>query len=110
MNYNDTIEQGATFYREVTLYTDISKTTPTNLTDKTPRASLMTQNGLHVANFGCAVLTALEGTIAWTMPRATTALLEPRQYLYNLDLDDADDITTDRALSGQITVKTGQVL
>jgi hypothetical protein len=110
MTYNDTIEQGATFYRVVTIYSDALNTIPIPLTTKTPRATLMLPSGQHIADFGCAITDSPNGKLAWTMPRAVTSILEAnRQYLFNLDIDDSDGITTDRVLSGSITVRVGQV-
>jgi len=111
MAHNDIIDQGATFYRVVTVYSNSTNTVVVDLTDKTPRSTLMLPSGQHVQDFSCAIISAAGGTIAWSMPRSITATLEAnRQYLFNIDLDDADGVTTDRALSGQITVRAGQVL
>jgi hypothetical protein len=116
---DDVIDQGATFYRVVTLtepenialpYDAVTNSKPVVLTNKTPRSTLMTENGAHVTNFPCAIISALAGTIAWTMARAFTGALNPsKKYIYSIDLDDVDNATTDRAASGSITVRRGQV-
>lgn len=110
-DYNDIIQQGATFYRVVSLFSDAAKTIPLPLANKTPRSTLMLPgDGSHVADFACAVLgDPANGQIVWTMPRATTAMLRAdRGYLHNIDLDDSDGITTDRSAEGQIIVHHGQ--
>ena len=113
MEHNDTIEQGATFYREVPLFSDKAKTVELDITGKTVRATLMTLDGTLAANFACAIITPDPARIAWTMPRATTATLDPdTQYIYCVDLDDAtdpEDVQTDRAMHGTISVERGQV-
>ncbi len=104
------LNQGSTFYRVLTLYSDSGKTTPLSLINKTPRASLMdSRTGGKVADFACAVLDAAAGTIAWTMPRATTAGIAANvQYFADVDLDDVDGVTTDRAATYDIYLQMGQ--
>jgi hypothetical protein len=108
--WNDVIEQGATFYRVVSLFSDAEQTIPMDLTYKTPRSTLMTETGKFVANYACSVLApATAGQLVWTMPReGTAAISSASAYIYDIDLDDADGITTDRAQSGLITIKIGQ--
>ena len=105
----ESIRQGATFYREVALFSDAAKTQPLDLTNKTPRASLMKIDGTPVADFSCAVLgERAEGRIAWTMPRATTAGLTAGDYIADIDLDDADEVTTDPGPRYRVIVLPGQ--
>lgn len=109
--HNDVIEQGATFYREVSLYSDASKTQALSLESKTLRASLMLPSGQHVADFSCVILNAATGVFAWTMSRTLTNNLDPaRIYIYIIDLDDAVAGTSDRVLRGDLSVKVGQEL
>ena len=107
--WNDEIDIGATFYREVIAYDDKARTQLTDLTNKLPRATLMDQSGKFIANFACAYLEATEALpkrIAWTMPRATTALLSVKKYIYSIDLDNGDN--SDRIQKGSITAGIGQ--
>lgn len=109
MIINDEIDQGATFYREVQLFTDKTKTVVIDITNKTVRASLMNKNGVKVADFSCSKLDAANGKLAWTMPRSLTSTLDyKKMYIHNIDLDDIDGVTTDRAVEGSITVNCGQ--
>lgn len=103
------LRQGATFYREVTLYADAAKTQPLDLTNKTPRSSLMKIDGTLVAAMPCAKLgEPVEGRIAWTMPRAATATVPGGNYVADIDLDDADGETTDPGPRYQIICLPGQ--
>jgi hypothetical protein len=110
MNETVVINQGATFYRVVTLYSDAAKTTPLSLTGKTPRSSLMNaRTGGKVAAFACAIIDETAGTIAWTMPRLTTKTIPANiQYFADIDLDDVDGITTDRAATYGVYLQAGQ--
>ena len=111
---NDEIDQGATFYRAAVLYDDPAQTILTDLTDKTPRATLMDMSGAAVAVFACALVDVdVKGVpvpgIGYALPRNVTAALDATlKYRFNLDLDDADGVTTDRKLAGIWTVKRGQ--
>lgn len=108
MTYPEQMRRGATFYREVALFSDKEKTIPLDLTGKTPRATLMTLEGTHVADFVCEILGAPEdGKLAWQMPRDSTALIPKGLYITNIDLDDGD--TTDEAYSNQMLVLPGQL-
>ena len=106
--FNDKIDQGATFYRTVTLYDDAAHTIPSNLAGMTPQASLMTQAGLLVAVLTCSILTG--STIGFALSRGVTSTLTPGTiYILNLDLDYSDGVTTDRKLEGTLLVVMGQV-
>lgn len=108
MIWNDTIDQGATFYREVSLFSDKSKTIPLNLAGKTPRAALMA-NGRKIADMPCAVKDSDNGVVAWTVPRAVTAtLIAGKIYDYFIYVDNTDG-TTDPAMRGQVSVSPGLV-
>lgn len=103
--WDDEINIGATFYREVTPYSDAAKTVPVDPAGKTPRGVLLKPNGEKAADFGCSWLES--GAIAWTMPRATTAALQPgRRYQHFLYLDEGD--TTDCVLQGIMTTTYGE--
>jgi hypothetical protein len=108
--WNDVIEQGATFYRVVSLFSDAEQTIPIDLTSKVPRSTLMTETGKYVADFGCSVLVpATAGQLAWTMPRSgTAAISSANTYIYNIDLDEVEGDATDRVQKGLITVNPGQ--
>ena len=106
---NEVIDKGATFYREVQLFTDSAKTIPMNLTDKTVRSTLMNLKGDLVASFSGTVTDTLNGKLVWLMSRTLTSTLNPNLiYVYSIDLDDADGVTTDRAMEGRITINCGQ--
>ena len=104
----ETLRIGATFYREVTLYSDKAKTIPVDLSAKTPRATLMQIDGTVVADFSCAIMDAVNGKLAWTMPRATTATVAAGNYIADIDLDDADGVTTDPGPRYEIIAIHGQ--
>jgi hypothetical protein len=118
--WNDTIQKGATFYREVTLYDDAEHTTLTDLTGLTVYSTLMTESGVHVANFPCAYLAATgedpeavgykPPRHAWTMPQATTGTLNhQRTYLHNIDYINTATGDAYRRVKGEITVEVGQI-
>lgn len=102
---------GATFYRELTLYSDAAKTLPIDLTYKTPRASLMQIDGTVVAVFACAKIgDPATGRVAWTMPRATTSTVAAGDYIADIDLDnDLDGTVTDPGPRFKILAVPGQI-
>lgn len=118
MEHRDTIQQGATYYREVILYEDARNTVLFATEGRTPRGVLLNLDRTVAANFSCAWL-AQVGTpgqagylpkrVAMTLPRATTNSLVPgRLYKMILDLDQADG-TSIPVLYGDYKVRMGQV-
>ena len=108
--YNDTVDQGATFYRRVQLFSDEAKITPLPLSGRTVRSTLMDTSGRHVADFSCATTDAANGVFIWSMPRTLTAgLSASKRYIHSIDTDEADGTTTVRRAAGSITVNPGQV-
>lgn len=102
MRHNDTIRQGATFYREVTA----SSTTLTveQMRAMTPRATLLDTSIVMPCTW---IGDGTAANLAWTLSRDITAMMdETRTYEYNLDIYSATD--THEVLNGIISVRKGQ--
>jgi hypothetical protein len=111
MEHNDIIDQGATFYREVTLYTDKALTAqlPKITGYSRPiRSTLLDQHGVELAVFSCAWIDEDAAELAWSMPAAVTGTLTPgKRYTQCIDTDEQNGEVI-RRLRGEITVRLGQ--
>jgi len=117
MEYKDTIDQGATYYKEVVLYADARKTELFSTDGRTPRGSLLNLDRTKAADFSCSWLAQvstpgqanyLPKRIALVLPGAITTTLVPgRTYKMFVDLDQEDGVSI-RALYGDYKVRIGQ--
>lgn len=105
--WNDIMRRGATFYREIQLYSDKAKTQPFDLTGYTPVGKLMTIDGAAVADFACAIKgSPQDGVLAWSMPKATTSTVPVSRCIHNIDVTVGEDSYP--ALMGAIEVIAGR--
>lgn len=108
--YNITIEQGATFTRTITWYSDLAMTTPVVLTSYTAAMKVKTKDlATTVLSSAAGTITltlgGTAGTIVITISATNTAALTPTadgEYAYDLELTLAGVVT--RLLEGRVTV------
>lgn len=116
MIWNDEIDQGAGFYREVVFYDDKALTVLSDVSNMTIRACLLLSNGTKVADFACSWLEAVGNPgdvgykpkrIALTLaPSITLVLKHTTVYRYFIDLLNSDNIPN-RKQKGELTVSVG---
>ncbi len=99
------IEQGATFSQSI-VYND-SAGAPINLSSVTTVRGQIRQTYKSETSyaFTLAVTNAAAGAISWTMPAATTALIEPynTQWFYDIEVV-YDTGIVERILKGRATI------
>ena len=100
--YNFTLNQGATFSRQMTVKENNS---PLNLTGHTAAMQLRsTYDSSTVAlSMTAAVINATEGILSISATATATAALEEGIYVYDLELTTSAGVVT-RLLQGQVTV------
>jgi hypothetical protein len=99
--YNIEIEQGATFSRTIVVTENSS---PKNLTGYTGKAQVRkTHGGDLIADFQVTISDAVNGEITWEMPSATTAQLQERKGVYDLEINDGAAVIT-RLLKGDVVI------
>ena len=100
--YNFTLEQGATFNRQLTVQENNSAL---NLTGFTAAMQLRsTYDTSTVAlSVTCAVVNATQGLLSISATASSTAALEEGIYVYDLELSSAAGVVT-RLIQGQVTV------
>jgi|TARA_B100000963_G_C22566336_1_gene643888 hypothetical protein len=100
--YNFTLEQGATFSREITVQDSGS---PMNLTGHTPRMQMRsTHDSSTIAlTFTASVSNAAQGKIQLSASATNTAAVEEGMYVYDLEIESGSSGVT-RLLEGQVTV------
>ena len=101
--YNFTLEQGATFSREITVQDSGS---PMNLTGHTPRMQMRsTHDSSTIAlTFTAAIANpATNGKINLGATATATAAVEEGIYVYDLEIESGSSGVT-RLLEGQVTV------
>lgn len=113
--WNFTIEQGATFQRTLTWYTDEAGTTPKNLTGYTARMKVKTNDlGTTILDSAAGQITftlgGTAGTIVIDIAAAITEALaatRPRALRHDLELVSGAGLVT-RLVQGHVTV-SGEV-
>ena len=100
--YNFTLNQGATFTRQMTVKENNS---PLNLTGHTAAMQLRsTYDSATVAlSMTAAVINATQGILSISATATATAALEEGIYVYDLELTTSAGVVT-RLLQGQVTV------
>ena len=100
--YNFTLNQGATFTRQMTVGENNS---PLNLTGHTAAMQLRsTYDSSTVAlSMTAAVINATQGILSISATATATAALEEGIYVYDLELTTSAGVVT-RLLQGQVTV------
>lgn len=100
--YNFTLNQGATFSRQMTVKENNS---PLNLTGHTAAMQLRsTYDSSTVAlSMTAAVINATEGILSISATATATAALEEGIYVYDLEITTSAGVVT-RLLQGQVTV------
>tara|TARA_B100000945_G_scaffold318648_1_gene323979 strand:- start:1210 stop:1545 length:336 start_codon:yes stop_codon:yes gene_type:complete len=100
--YNFTLNQGATFTRQMTVKENNS---PLNLTGHTAAMQLRsTYDSSTVAlSMTAAVINATQGILSISATATATAALEEGIYVYDLELTTSAGVVT-RLLQGQVTV------
>ena len=100
--YNFTLNQGATFTRQLTVKENNS---PLNLTKHTAAMQLRsTYDSATVAlSMTAAVINATQGILSISATATATAALEEGIYVYDLEITTSAGVVT-RLLQGQVTV------
>tara|TARA_Y100000816_G_C25836705_1_gene437372 strand:+ start:241 stop:576 length:336 start_codon:yes stop_codon:yes gene_type:complete len=100
--YNFTLNQGATFTRQLTVKENNS---PLNLTGHTAAMQLRsTYDSATVAlSMTAAVINATQGILSISATATATAALEEGIYVYDLEITTSAGVVT-RLLQGQVTV------
>ena len=100
--YNFTLEQGATFSREITVQDSGSAM---NLTGYTPRMQMRsTHDSASIGlTFTASVSNAAQGKIQLTATASATSAVEEGMYVYDLEIESGSSGVT-RLLEGQVTV------
>ena len=100
--YNFTLNQGATFTRQMTVKENNS---PLNLTGHTAAMQLRsTYDSATVAlSMTAAVINATQGILSISATATATAALEEGIYVYDLEITTSAGVVT-RLLQGQVTV------
>ena len=100
--YNFTLNQGATFTRQLTVKENNS---PLNLTGHTAAMQLRsTYDSATVAlSMAAAVINATQGILSISATATATAALEEGIYVYDLEITTSAGVVT-RLLQGQVTV------
>ena len=103
MQHNDTIRQGATFYREGEAFATANLSIAQMLA-MTLRSTLV---GTDIALPCSWIGDGTRATFAWTMPRDVSATLDAaRVYQHNIDI--YDEVNTYEIANGSISVRVGQ--
>ena len=99
---NFTLEQGATFNRQLSIAENNS---PLNLTGYSAAMQLRsTYDTATVAlSVTCAVINATQGILSISASASSTAALEEGMYVYDLELTSSSGVVT-RLIQGQVTV------
>mgnify|MGYP007077436155 CR=1 FL=1 len=105
--YNFTIDEGETWNLSMTWYTDSTKTTEVDLTGYTGRMKIKESfDGADILELttanGKITLGGVAGTISLDLTEADTTSLEPRSYVYDLEL--VVGSTVKRLIEGTINV------
>ena len=100
--YNFTLEQGATFSREITVQDSGSAM---NLTGYTPRMQMRsTHDSSTIAlTFTATVSNAAQGKISLTATDTLTSAVEEGIYVYDLEIESGGGTVT-RLMEGNVTV------
>ena len=100
--YNFTLEQGATFSREITVQDSGSAM---NLTGYTPRMQMRsTHDSSTIAlTFTATILNAAQGKISLSATDTLTSAVEEGIYVYDLEIESSGGTVT-RLMEGKVTV------
>jgi len=100
--YNFTLEQGATFSREITVQDSGSAM---NLTGYTPRMQMRsTHDSSTIAlTFTATILNAAQGKISLSATDTLTSAVEEGIYVYDLEIESSGGTVT-RLMEGNVTV------
>ena len=101
--YNISIDQGSDFALDITI-TDSGS--PKNLTGYSARAQLRSavQSETLEGAFVCTIADPLTGVINISMTNAVSKLLDPKTYVYDLEIYTLNDAFVQRILYGTVKV------
>lgn len=107
--YEFVVDQGASLVRAITLKNSAKK--PVNLTGYTGRMyireTIPAADPIEVltsAN-GRVSIDGAKGTITLVLPHTQTALLEPKEYVFDVELEETSTGQVSRVLHGTLTVR-----
>ena len=100
--YNFTLNQGATFTRQMTVKENNS---PLNLTGYTAAMQLRStyDSGTVALSMTAAVINATQGILSISATATATAALEEGIYVYDLEIESSGGVVT-RLMEGKVTV------
>lgn len=97
--YELTIDQGSTFSMRIELK-DYFSNDPLDLTDYTARSQIRKNyDSTESKNFVVTIADAANGNISMSMSSSNTANLKPGRYVYDLEIEDLENVVT-RVLQG----------